>query len=111
MQDINNYIYYSMHNSTEHMLYSSELAKHFKIVSSTNKPHTKFLSHYLKSHAKKHCPDYIQMHYLVRGTSMKEVFPAKIYRPIIQEIFEAIEEKNVPHKFIVEDRSYSVSIL
>lgn len=105
------YNYYTQVRSYEHMLNCNELAKMYRIYTvKSEKPHCRFVAALLKQYYNEH-PDEKPIYYSTKN-GMMQVFPKKIYEPIMEKIIREypmniefdmeFPDRRKVHRFIIK---------
>lgn len=84
----NIYTYYMAVNSNEHMLFANEIAIKYNLYLN-EKPRMQLIFSILKKYIKLNAPTYESLYYQTRY-GLREVFPAAIYEPAMDEYMKTI---------------------
>lgn len=107
------YTYYKKIEDDEHMLFASEIAKAFGIMSESTKPHSAFLKAYLKYYIEKTKDrnKYDQLYYITfkYGKPLEvEVYPKWIYLRAMYELYLILEDINKVYEIDINEKKYKV---
>lgn len=111
------YTYYKPVKSNEHMLYVSEIANMYGILTTNNKPASRFTVAILENYIREHKIESEQLYYLTIRGFMTKVYPREIYHAAMvkfaEELFKEygnfIDEHDVLTKTI-KNTTYSFKI-
>lgn len=111
------YTYYKPVKSNEHMLYASEIADMYGILTTNNNPATRFIAAIIEDYIRRYKIEYEQLYYLTIRGFMTKVYSKEIYHAAMvkfaEELFKeygnSIDEHDVLTKTI-KNTTYSFKI-
>lgn len=103
--------YYSKIEIEEHLLYVDELHQHYKLYSTKDKPHHLFMREFLKEWARQNIDNYIQLYYINRYGSAKEVYPRALYLPAFNYLYSVMKKENETYELLINNKKFLVKRL
>jgi hypothetical protein len=111
------YTYYNKINLEEHMLYASEIAYIYGIMTVNNNPATNLVSTLLDDYVKKNNLTKYQLYYKTQKGFMTKVYPMDIYSEVMCDFakslaqkYESFTDKNKIFKVNINNKNYSFKI-
>lgn len=87
------YTYYKKIEKDEHMLYASEIAEAYGILTVNNKCATRLVSNLLDDYIKKNNLKSEQLYYITTRGFIVKVYPRDLYREVMYKFADALFEK------------------
>ena len=84
------YTYYKKVQDEEHMLYATEIAELYGVVSVNNIPATRLVSRLLDEYIKKNNLEAEQHYYITKRGFQSKVYPASVYSVVMEEFKKSL---------------------